>query len=614
LLAFWLNKWGEMGLKLDGKSDKSESFSHNRTEYQWELILLRAVMAVVDSSLEPKRLLDLAMRTVLETLGPRMTGIVFLIDREQQRLETAVQYGGLSQDASCQYAEGCLCSQVVRTGQPMFEPLCTDHSCHAGFMDGRRHGHLIFALKARQRVVGVFCAFCPPDFGLEDTDLGLWEDVGAQIGIAVENADLYAEVQQERDLLETLYNVSEQLATSLDLDWVLSRVLNLAIRATDAGDGSIFLVPVGEAPAARILRRELSAAEANRAIDNVLAEGLAGWVVRHRLGTIVYDTSQDPKWLSFPDDPRPPGSALAVPLIADNRVLGVLTLDHPERNHFHSRHLVLMSAISHQASTAIERARLYRQVTHMAEVLEQRVEERTRELREAQEQLAHAEKLAALGELAAGIAHEIGNPLQILQTYVEYIASQSQPDDPILELAEPMDDSLESIARLVGQLRDFSRPALGERKRVDLNQVLTNVMRLAGKELAHSKVNVNEVQSPDAPWIIGDARQLEQVFLNLILNARDAMPGGGWLTIETFASRGYIYARFADTGMGIAADDLPRILEPYFTTKKDRGTGLGLAICQRIVTQHGGKIEITSELGKGATFVLQFPAAPDDLD
>jgi signal transduction histidine kinase len=571
-------------------------------------------MAVVDSSLEPTRLLDLAMRTVLETLGSGTAGIVFLVDRRQQRLETAVHYGGQSQDTFCQFSEEGLCHRVVQTGLPIFESLCADHGCHAGFMSGRRHSHLLFALKARQRVVGVFCAFCPPDFGAGIADLGLWEDIGAQIGMAVENANLYAEVQQERDLLETLYNVGEELATSLDLDWVLSRVLRLAIQAADAGDGSIFLVPTAGTPAARILRRDLSALEATLAIEHVLAQGLAGWVVRHKLGTIVYDTTQDPKWLSFSDDPMPPGSALAVPLIANERALGVLTLDHHEKNHFNTRHLVLMSAIAHQASMAVERARLYKELAHMAEVLEQRVEERTHELRETQEQLVHAEKLAALGELAAGIAHEIGNPLQILQTYVEYMVSQATPNDPVLEFAEPMRDSLESIARLVGQLRDFSRPALGERKLVDINEVLANVMRLAGKELAYSKVIVDEVLSPEPSLIIGDTRQLEQVFLNLILNARDAMPCGGQLQIETFVDGGYIYIRFSDTGMGIAADDLPRILEPYFTTKKDRGTGLGLAICQRIVTQHGGKIAVVSELGQGANFTLQFPAAPAGLD
>ncbi len=569
-------------------------------------------MAVIDSSLEPLRLLTLALNTVLETLGPGLSGLVLLVEPEAQKLNVVVKQGIAGERVPCLATGEEPCGRVARTGEPLFESRCTRHDCHDGFLKERRHGHLIFPLKARQKEVGVFCIFCPPDFPEGALDLSLWEDVGAQIGIAVENANLYAQVQQERDLLETLYNASEQLATSLDLDWVLSQVLRMAISVIDAGDGSIFLLPTTGVSETRILRRDLSTSEADLAIDKVLSRGMAGWVVRHKIGAVIEDTARDQRWVSFSDDPDPPGSILAVPLIAKDQVLGVLTLDHPEKGHFSSRHLVLMSAIAHQASTAIERARLHKQVAHMAEVLEQRVEERTRELRETQDQLVHAEKLAALGELAAGIAHEIGNPLQIIQTYIEYMTSQAVSDDPILEFAEPMRDALEAIGRLVGQLRDFSRPAIGQRKVVNVNDMVASVLRLAGKELAHSKIQVKETLASRAPLVLGDNRQLEQVFLNFILNARDAMPGGGRLTIETAVNGGDVLVRFADTGVGISEEDLPRILEPYFTTKADRGTGLGLAICQRIVTQHRGTIDIASELGHGATFTVRLPSVPPE--
>jgi two-component system NtrC family sensor kinase len=117
--------------------------------------------------------------------------------------------------------------------------------------------------------------------------------------------------------------------------------------------------------------------------------------------------------------------------------------------------------------------------------------------------------------------------------------------------------------------------------------------------------------APDLPPILGDKRQLEQVFLNLVLNARDAMPGGGELSVETASDARDVYVRFADTGLGVPADNLSRIFEPYFTTKQDRGTGLGLAICQRIVGQHGGRIGAESELGQGAVFTIQLPVALD---
>jgi signal transduction histidine kinase len=451
------------------------------------------------------------------------------------------------------------------------------------------------------------CLFYPPAFGLGSLDLSLWEDIGLQLGRRIATDRAQAQAQQEQELLHTLYAVSNHLASSLDPDWVLSNALELSISATNARDGSIFLLPAPGSTAPRILRRALSGAEADQVIDDVLAGGLAGWVVRHKEGTIIANTSHDPRWLSFENDPSPPGSALAVPLKARGRVLGVITLDHAEADHFDSRHMALMRAIAHQISTAIERARLYDEVSHLAQELAQRVEERTQELRATQAQLIQAEKLAALGELAAGIAHEINNPLHILQAYLEYMVDSAEPGDAVLEFVEPMDDALENVARLARQLRDFSRPASGQWQPFDVNQALGNVLRLVNKELSNWGITVRESLADYLPHVRGDGRQLEQVFLNLILNARDAMPAGGVLAIETRADTDTVYATVRDTGIGIREEDLARIFEPYFTTKEDRGTGLGLAICQRVAVQHGGKITVRSELGEGAAFTVHLP-------
>jgi two-component system NtrC family sensor kinase len=296
-----------------------------------------------------------------------------------------------------------------------------------------------------------------------------------------------------------------------------------------------------------------------------------------------------------------------VPLLANGRVLGVLTLDHAEVNHFQPQHMGLMRAIAHQASAAIEKARLHKELSHLADILAERVEERTRELRETQAQLVQAEKLAALGELAAGIAHEINNPLHILQLYVEHMNSMVTPDTPFVEFLDPMRNALDNIARLAGQLRDFSRPASGEWKPINVNDTLRSVLRLVNKEMMHCQIEVVVELTSDLPLVSGDTRQLEQVFLNIILNARDAMPGGGRLKVETYAGESDIHIRFADSGVGIESENLTRIFEPYFTTKEDRGTGLGLAICQRIVTQHGGQVSVSSKLGEGTVFIIHLP-------
>jgi two-component system NtrC family sensor kinase len=455
--------------------------------------------------------------------------------------------------------------------------------------------------------LGLLCLFYRPEFDVGSLDLSLWEDIGLQLGRRIATDWLQAREAQERQLLRTLYTVSNHLASSLDSDWLLANALSVAISATEARKGNIFLLPEAGDGAARILRRDLSTEEVDEVMGQILAEGLAGWVVRHKEGTMIADTAQDRRWLALSDDPDPARSALAVPLIAQGQVLGVLTLDHAETNHFDHRHMALMRAIAHQISTAVERARLYNEMSHLAEDLAVRVEERTRELQEIEDLLIQAEKLAALGELTAGIAHEINNPLHILQAYLQYLTTRPAAGSELFKLEKPMGDALDNVARLARQLTDFSRPAAGEWQPLDVNQAVTNVLRLVRKEMMHRRISVQPSLARNLPPVRGDKRQLEQVFLNLILNARDAMPSGGQLTVETRAESDTIRVTFRDTGIGISEEALPRVFEPYFTTKEDRGTGLGLAICQRVLMHHGGKITVRSKVGEGATFTAHLP-------
>ena len=584
------------------------------SQYRQDLALFRTVISVVNSSPELDHVLKLTLRTVLQALGPEFAGMVLLRERQHPGLAVIAQQGLWEKAAPRRvFVRNCPCSQAMETRMPVFAPDCPGTGCHPDLPTDPQRGRLVTPLKTRHNYVeGVLCLFCPPDFNVETTALSLWEDIGTQIGRAIEDARIHMQLQQGQELLQTLYDVSDHLATSLDLEWVLSRVLELSISATQARQGSIFLLPDENTPAPRVLRRDLSGVEADQIISQVLTDGLAGWVVRNKEGILVADTSQDARWLALPHDPNPPRSALGVPLMANQRVLGVITLDHGDIGHFEAQHMGWIRAIAYQASLAIEKARLHNEVTHLAEVLAERVEERTRELKETQAQLIQAEKLAALGELSAGVAHEINNPLHILQAYVEHMSSKLPPDTPFADFLDPMRNALDSIARLAGQLRDFSRPAGGEWKPLSINRTLENVLKLVNKEMMHCQIELEDCMAPQLPMVTGDNRQLEQVFLNIILNARDAMPGGGRLAVETYAGDNMVHVRFADTGIGIREENLQRIFEPYFTTKEDRGTGLGLAICQRIVSQHGGRISVSSKLGEGTVFILHLPVSRRD--
>lgn len=241
------------------------------------------------------------------------------------------------------------------------------------------------------------------------------------------------------------------------------------------------------------------------------------------------------------------------------------------------------------------------------ETLEQKVQERTRQLEEAQMRLRHAEKLSALGRLAATIAHEINNPLSGILTYLYLMKSELGVDDPMREDLSLLEREVNRIADLVKRLRSFSKPVQHERKPIVLIDVLNDVLLLVAKELEKAKITVDVQSDADLPPVQASAGEMHEVFMNLILNARDAMPQGGNLHITLKRRDPWVEICVADTGTGIPETVRDRIFEPFFTTKGEHGTGLGLSICYRIVQEHGGDMYVESQEGAGTTFHIFLP-------
>jgi PAS domain S-box-containing protein len=226
-----------------------------------------------------------------------------------------------------------------------------------------------------------------------------------------------------------------------------------------------------------------------------------------------------------------------------------------------------------------------------------------------EEQLQHAEKMASIGILAAGVAHEVNTPLAGIASYTQLLRGRIDDNDPRLELLDKIEKQSFRAAKIVNSLLNFSRSSGTEFETLSLNKVLLDVLSLVDHQLEGARIRVRRELSEDIPAVRGNENRLQQVFFNLILNARDAMPRGGWLTILTRAEEDGVVVEVRDTGEGIKRENIKRIYDPFFTTKgMGRGTGLGLAVSYGILQEHGGAIFVESTPGQGTSFRIVLPA------
>jgi PAS domain S-box-containing protein len=227
-----------------------------------------------------------------------------------------------------------------------------------------------------------------------------------------------------------------------------------------------------------------------------------------------------------------------------------------------------------------------------------------------EEQLQISEKMASIGLLAAGVAHEVNTPLTGISSFVQMLLQGTEPDDPKTQVLEKIERQTFRAAKIVNGLLNLARPAQVDSGPVDVNAVINDVLSLLEHQFRTGRIQVRKELASAPPIVLGIEYKLQQVFLNLFLNARDAMPKGGWLTIVTRASGDSATIEVADTGSGIPADQLSRIYDPFFTTKDiGKGTGLGLSITYGIVQEHGGAIACESAPGQGTRFSLTLPLA-----
>jgi signal transduction histidine kinase len=282
----------------------------------------------------------------------------------------------------------------------------------------------------------------------------------------------------------------------------------------------------------------------------------------------------------------------------------------------------LLGTLANQSAIAIENARAFDEIAQLNKTLEARVDERTRELRDTQAQLVQSEKMRSLGQLVAGVAHELNNPIGFvhanLQLLDEYVTRLLQPDvgpdkrrktqEAISKLLTRSREGTERVKRIVQDLRTFSRTDQADLQQVKLDDEIDRTLALIEPRLKGIEVVRDYGELPPVRCFAG---QLNQVFLNLLMNACDALDGRGTIRITTRPEPGGVMLRFEDDGPGMPAEVLSRIFEPFFTTKAvGKGTGLGLSLSHGIVARHGGHMEVESRPGAGARFTIRLPLEP----
>jgi two-component system NtrC family sensor kinase len=289
-----------------------------------------------------------------------------------------------------------------------------------------------------------------------------------------------------------------------------------------------------------------------------------------------------------------------VPLTHGDRLLGVLTVEAPLETPLDQNDLNWLMNIGRQISSAVENARLN---ADLEAALQQ--EQATRA------QLVQNEKLAAMGKLVASVAHELNNPLQAIQNALFLVQQEHDLSEQTRADLDVAATETHRMADLIARLRDTYRPATGEQFQPEqVNAIVEDVHRLIATHLRQSQVAFDFRPDPELPPVLAIRDQLKQAILNLSINAVEAMSASGQLTIETHyvPPANEVSLSVSDTGSGIDPADLPNVFDPFFTTKAS-GTGLGLAITHDIARRHGGRLEVSSELGRGSTFILHLPVS-----
>ena len=573
----------------------SEDYAELKARYD-RLHLLHEVDKVIHSTLDPQE----ALRLIIEqaVLVMRATsGSVALINPNSGFLEIQASLGLPANAASLKLRVGeGITGWVAVKGMPA---RCGDVSQDPRYIPLRDNivSELAVPLLVNGELRGVLNVDADRRDAFSAGDQELLEALAISATRVIQNTWLYEQLRLKARLFESLASVARTINSALNVNDALHVITRESTRIVRAKMCSLLMLD--ETREWLELRASFGAGNAYLHKPRLsVADSLLGTVVRRRKPVQVENIQTSNRYQST-EIARLEGlvSLLSVPLIFAGKAIGTLNVYIGEPHKFSDEEVRILSALAELSAIALEKARLYERVV------------------DVEEQLRQNEKLSALGLLAAEVAHEIRNPLTVMKMLYHSLDLKFPQADPRNVDARIIGEKMELLNKIVEQILDFARTTEPKLSAVNLNELIDELGLLVRHKLRNLNIQLTQNLAADLPVIMADATQLEQAFLNLILNAAESMPEGGKLSIVSRAVHlprtsdlpTYVAVEFTDSGAGMTPEQQRRAFSSVLTTSKPKGTGLGLAIVGRVVETHRGKVKIRSTMGRGTTMTVLLP-------
>lgn len=560
------------------------------------LHLLYQVANVIHSTLDPQEALQLIVREAV-TIMHATSGSVVLINPTTNILEILAAQGlpANAAELKLRVGEG-ITGWVARAGKPARVGDVGQDPRYVK-LRGDVRSELAVPLEVNGEVRGVLNVDSDRAAAFSAEDQELLEGLAVQAARVIQNTWLFEQLRLKARWFESLASVSRTINSTLNLDEALTVITREACGLMQARMCSLMMLD--DSGAWLDLRASFGAGEAYLRKPRLsVEESLIGGVVRRKKPAQVENVQTSSRYQNV-EVARSEGlvSLLSVPLVFSGEAVGALNVYTARTYAFSNEEIRILSAFAELSAIAIEKARLYERVM------------------DVEEQLRQNEKLSALGLLAAEVAHEIRNPLTVMKMLYHSLDLKFPPGDPRTEDARVMAEKIQHLNKIVERILDFARTAEPDLSPVSLNELIEELGLLVRHKLSHQAIRVVHELQPGLPLVLGDATQLEQAFLNVTLNAAEAMPEGGTLTVRAYAvtpsesgtDGAQVAVEFEDTGKGMTEEQRLRAFSSLLTTTKAKGTGLGLAIVGRIVEAHRGTACIVSGPQGGTKIVVRLP-------